>query len=128
MPNYCPKDRELMRALGSRGGVKSGEIRRAHADTRRMETFYSVWKVCHRAGCTDEEIAESMRPLDFSSGAHGTDWKCPECGHFTSNKRHSCAKCGQFPKRERLTRAELKSREAEHRIQAILAKHLTLLA
>jgi hypothetical protein len=123
MANHSPKGTEKMRALGRLGGQKSGEIRRRNAFLLRMLDLYSVRGMLG-GHLTLEQVAEAMRPPDQSSGDHDTDWRCPRCGHFSSFKRRACAKCASLaPANGRLTRAALRERQAEHRTQAILAKH-----
>ena len=121
-----------MRELGRRGGVKSGEKR----SQRRIERLLGikpvtvddagflhwVWQVTGRQ-FTLEQIAEEMRPVDNRGGSHDTDWRCPECGHFSSIKQRDCTKCySAGPSNGRLTRAALRARSAEHRNAAILAR------
>jgi hypothetical protein len=121
MPNRTPKGIERMRQLGRRGGKKSGEARRLNALELRLIRMASLREI---TGCTWEEVLEAVRPPDLSSGNHDTDWRCPTCHHFNSIKHWVCAKCFRMASRNgRLTRAALRIREAEHRTQAILAKH-----
>jgi hypothetical protein len=119
MANYSAKGIALMRELGRRGGVKSGETRRLNADTLRVAAFFAVSEMT-RGRFTSVQIVEAMRPPDQSSGAHDTDWRCPHCHHFNSIKRRACAKCKAFsPANGRLTRAVLRERQTEHHTTAL---------
>jgi hypothetical protein len=142
MPNYRAKGSELMRELGRRGGVKSGEtrsrkrierllaeyqwrkygIKPVAGDDRYPASVYYVWEFTGRR-FTLEQISEAMRPEDKRGGSHNTDWRCPHCGNFSSIKRWYCGVCHHIaPMNGRLTRAALRERSAEHRTQAILSK------
>ena|SRR5579862_7870710 len=123
MANNNAKGVERMRQLGRLGGVKSGEARRRNAITLKLIPFLSVWDMTGQS-FSGEEILEAMRPADLSSGDHDTDWRCPHCGHFTSLKSRSCARCKAVsPANGRLTREALRERAAEHRTAAILRSH-----
>jgi hypothetical protein len=123
MPNYLPKGRERMRELGSRGGLKSGEVRRRNAFLIRMLDLYSVQGMIGE-NFTLDQIAAAMHPVDLSSSDHSTDWRYPRCGHFNSHKSHFCRECASIaPKNGSLTRAALLERQAEHKTSAILRKH-----
>ena len=74
----------------------------------------SVWEATGQRS-TVEEVIEAMRPPDLSSGDHVTDWRCPLCHDLNSIKRRACATCnGVPPGNQRLTRAALRERRAEH--------------
>ena len=51
-----------------------------------------------------------------------TDWRCVRCGSWTIAKRRQCRTCGKIGIGRRVTRGELRAREAEHRTQAILRR------
>ena len=118
MPNYKPKGVETMRALGRAGGKKSGEVRRQYARERLMlglSGVFELWRA--RMG------QEAPQLPDLSGGSHDTDWRCPKCRQFHSAKRWLCQNCGYWVRKRRITRAQLREREAEHRTMAILSKH-----
>ena len=59
-----------------------------------------------------------------SGGSHDSDWKRPNCGHFSSIKNRACAKCRMpGPGNGRWTRKRLREGEEEGRIRAILDEH-----
>jgi hypothetical protein len=143
MPNYRPKGAETMRKLGRSGGLKSGETRRMNRAARIIEeyacgkwgteapetandgypsTVRYVWGLTG-GRFTLEQIAEALRPVDRRGGSHDTDWRCPDCGHFSSIKYRACASCRRPGLQNgRSTRAALREREKEHGIAAYLAK------
>src|ERR1700722_4539799 len=125
MANYLPKGRERMRKLGRLGGVSSGETRRQNALNLKIANLFSIWDTCQKRGCTDEQIAAALEPLDARGGSHDDDWRCPNCHHFTSNQRCLCRKCGYSapPDGRLLTRKALREMAEEHRTTAILRKH-----
>ena len=52
---------------------------------------------------------EARKRPSYAGGTHDTDWRCPECGHFTSMNGPACSKCGAVTsQRERETRASLR--------------------
>jgi hypothetical protein len=67
-------------------------------------------------------VAKPAKRPKLSGGSHDTDWRCPYCRHFNSIKRRLCAQCVRSPGNGRLTRAALRERVAEHRVEAILSK------
>jgi hypothetical protein len=109
-----------MRLLGKRGGLKSGEVRRAKRLMRLLGPYASTRGI---ELDTEAPPAEPVERPNRSGGSHDTDWRCPYCRHCNSIKRRSCAKCGKTPANGRLTRAALREREVQHRFQAMLKKH-----
>lgn len=72
---------------------------------------------------TKELIAEALRPVDRRGGSHDADWRCPNCRHFSSIRQRACGTCREpGPLNGRLTRAALRERSIEHRIQSTLRK------
>jgi hypothetical protein len=141
MPNYRPKGTETMRKLGRSGGLKSGETRRgqrleriigeyarekygikasATAPDRHSALVQYAWEATG-GRFTLEQIAEALRPVDRRGGSHETDWRCQDCGHFSSIKHRACALCRR-PGLNRSTRAALREREKEHGIAAYIAR------
>jgi hypothetical protein len=111
-----------MRLLGKRGGLKSGEVRRATRVARLLGQYASARGIELDATAPP---AEPVKRPNRSGGSHDTDWRCPYCRRFNSFKRRSCAnaKCGKSPPNGRLTRAALREREAWHKNEAMLKKH-----
>jgi hypothetical protein len=111
-----------MRLLGQRGGLKSGEVRRAKRLMRLLGLSAPAREI--KLDATVPHVEPVERP-NRSGGSHDTDWRCPYCRRFNSIKRRSCAnaKCGRTPANGRLTRARLREQEAWHRNQAMLKKH-----
>ena len=132
-----------MRNLGRSGGLNSGETRRLnraekiieeHASGKRgFETpetakdgFPSM--VSYVSAVTGErftlgQIAQGMRAVGRRGGSHETDWRCPQCHHFNSEKRASCAECASVPGNGRISRAQWRACVEQHRFAAILRKH-----
>ncbi|MGA9804215.1 MAG: hypothetical protein WBQ46_13290 [Terriglobales bacterium] len=75
MANHLPKGRERIRKLGRLGGVSSGEARRQLAFNLKMTNLFCIWYTGQKAGCTDEQIAASLEPLDVRGGGHDEDWR-----------------------------------------------------
>jgi hypothetical protein len=124
MANYSPKGRERMRVLGRLGGVKSGETRRLNALRLRLVDLAFVREACEQRGCTAAEIDEALKPINARGGSHDTDWRCPECGHFSNVRSRVCAGCKAVgPANGRLTRRALQARVEEYRTDATLRKH-----
>ena len=125
-----------MRKLGRSGGLKSGETRRLNRAARIIEEYASgkpgietpeTAKDGYTGGrFTLEQIAEAMRAGWRRGGSHETDWRCPQCHHFNSEKRGSCAKCASVPGNRRPTRAALRAQTAENATQAYLRKVVRL--
>jgi len=110
MANDRPKGTEVMRTIAPLGGVASGVTRHKQ-------------KVARILGM-EPVPAEVPKSPNRSGGSHDFDWRCPECGHFSSIKNRACAKC-RMPGagNGRWTRKRLREGEAEGRIRTILDKH-----
>lgn len=114
-----------MRELARRGGLKSGVTR---WENRIM---WFLWQ-----GAAEQGMKVAAAIIDYnllrggfykepnrSGGSHDTDWRCPECGHFSSIKNRACAKCRMpGPTNGRLTRKALREREKEHKAAAYLKR------
>jgi len=120
MANYLPKNADEMRERARLGGIRSGE-------TRRLKRFHRILCECaaERGICVEPWRASRPRPhYPRPGGSHDTDWRCPLCHRFNHIQTHICGGCDRFaPKNGRITRAELRERAAEHRVQAMLRKH-----
>lgn len=120
MPNPRVKGVEKMCTLARVGGLKSAETRQL----KRVERIVTQYA---REQAVDLDAAlPSAGPVkrpNRSGGSHDTDWRCPKCRRFYSFKRRMCPRCELTPPNGRMTRARLRERTAEHRTQAILAKH-----
>jgi len=113
---YDPAD---MRLLGQRGGLKSGDVRRA----KKLRKIIGQYAAAHGIALDGAlPPVESIERPNRSGGSHDTDWRCPYCRHFNSIKRRSCVKCAKSPANGRLTRSALRERAAEHRTQATLRR------
>jgi len=125
MANYCAKGGEYMRELGRRGGLKSGEKRRL--DRVGLMLGFSALDRGDSTlllGEAIQQLARAEKRPNRSGGSHETDWRCPECGHFSSIQNRACAKCRMpGPQNGRWTKKRLRERRAERRIAAILDKH-----
>jgi hypothetical protein len=123
MPNYRPKGTEYMRELGRRGAEKSVKTRQERKAMKILAQYASA----HGFDLPAAPVcAKPAKRPNLSGGSHDTDWRCAKknCRHFNSTKRRLCAKCqSPAPANGRLKRARLRELRAEHRTQAILAKH-----
>jgi hypothetical protein len=119
MPNPRPKGVEYMRALGRRGGLKSGE-------TRRIKRAMRILARCaeQRGTPIPEELPSEPKTKrrNRSGGSHDSDWRCPRCRSFNMTERHICGRCWRVCL-HRITRGQLRERSAEHRTAAILRRH-----
>jgi hypothetical protein len=123
MANYCAKGEEYMRELARRGGVASGKARRF----RKFEDFLLVCAIEPGEDLSMLLLYNALRRAGLlkgpklSGGSHETDWRCPECHHFNSEKRRACATCNNVaPLNGRLNRKRLREMEKEHRYAALL--------
>ena len=112
MPNYRRKGLEYMRELGRRGGIKSGKMRRLHSLMMDLANRQTYWEVTGRC-LTAEQVRKDFEALNLSGGDHNSDWRCPQCGHFSSINRWVCGACHSLaPSEGRVTRAMLRARES----------------
>jgi hypothetical protein len=88
MANYCAKWKDYMRELGRLGGLASGERRRLNRAGAIIWQCAGELGIDVRAAIIDDALlaAGFYKEPNRSGGSHESDWRCVNCGHFSSIK------------------------------------------